>query len=188
MIFKRTIITLLATTMVASPLMNAAHAYDPYYDDYRAVDEWELEEYYQQRRLQEKRAARQQAKQNRHRQEKRVARLRAEEKARKAANRRQHKRQKKKDRNAAVAIGILGLIAGAAIIGSMNNNQRPRIQHNLNQQPYGTNRGRNPRVVYSTQLQPWTQEWYNHCRTKYRSFNPETGNFFGYDGKYHFCK
>jgi hypothetical protein len=36
--------------------------------------------------------------------------------------------------------------------------------------------------------QPWTPEWYAYCRAKYRSFNPSTGYYLGYDGVYHFCR
>lgn len=34
---------------------------------------------------------------------------------------------------------------------------------------------------------PWSPEWYQACSRNYRSFNPNTGNYVGYDGKYHFC-
>jgi hypothetical protein len=36
--------------------------------------------------------------------------------------------------------------------------------------------------------QPWTPEWFAYCRAKYRSFNPSTGYYLGYDGVYHFCR
>lgn len=36
--------------------------------------------------------------------------------------------------------------------------------------------------------EPWTQEWYAYCDNRYRSFNPQTGYFMGYDGQYHFCR
>src|SRR5688572_20770458 len=29
---------------------------------------------------------------------------------------------------------------------------------------------------------PWTPEWYDYCAYRYRSFNPNTGYFMGYDG------
>lgn len=34
---------------------------------------------------------------------------------------------------------------------------------------------------------PWTPEWYDYCDARYRSFNPDTGYFMGYDGYPHFC-
>ena len=45
-----------------------------------------------------------------------------------------------------------------------------------------------PPVRYDYGLRPWTGEWYNYCSSKYRSFNPRTGYFLGYDGDYHFCR
>lgn len=37
-------------------------------------------------------------------------------------------------------------------------------------------------------LAPWTDAWYAYCRGKYRSFNPETGRYLGFDGVLHFCQ
>lgn len=37
-------------------------------------------------------------------------------------------------------------------------------------------------------LEPWSKAWFAYCTDKYRSFNPRTGRYFGYDGEYHFCK
>lgn len=34
---------------------------------------------------------------------------------------------------------------------------------------------------------PWTPEWYAWCARRYRSFDPNTGYYLGYDGEYHFC-
>ncbi|MEM7289260.1 MAG: BA14K family protein [Pseudomonadota bacterium] len=36
-------------------------------------------------------------------------------------------------------------------------------------------------------LQPWTPGWREWCQNRYRSFNPSTGTFRGYDGLDHFC-
>lgn len=38
-----------------------------------------------------------------------------------------------------------------------------------------------------TNLQPWTPGWREWCDNRYRSFNPTTGTFRGYDGLDHFC-
>jgi hypothetical protein len=35
---------------------------------------------------------------------------------------------------------------------------------------------------------PWTPDWYDYCGARYRSFNPSTGYFMGYDGYPHFCR
>jgi hypothetical protein len=42
--------------------------------------------------------------------------------------------------------------------------------------------------VYPGYLQPWTPQWYSYCSATYRSFNPRTGLYKGYDGRYHFCQ
>ncbi|MDJ0612774.1 MAG: BA14K family protein [Rhizobiaceae bacterium] len=36
-------------------------------------------------------------------------------------------------------------------------------------------------------LEPWTPGWREWCQNRYRSFNPSTGTFRGYDGLDHFC-
>ncbi len=36
--------------------------------------------------------------------------------------------------------------------------------------------------------QPWTDEWYDYCAAKYRSFNPETGRYKTYSGRYRLCR
>jgi len=35
---------------------------------------------------------------------------------------------------------------------------------------------------------PWTPDWYTYCYSRYRSFNPNSGTFIGYDGYEHFCR
>ena len=42
-------------------------------------------------------------------------------------------------------------------------------------------------VYVRRSLQPWSRGWYNYCRSRYRSFDPRTGTFLGYDGREHFC-
>jgi hypothetical protein len=36
-------------------------------------------------------------------------------------------------------------------------------------------------------LQPWTPDWYTYCAQKFKSFDPHTGEFVGFDGKPYFC-
>ena len=36
--------------------------------------------------------------------------------------------------------------------------------------------------------QPWSPDWYSYCYSRYRSFNPNTGTFIGYDGYERFCR
>lgn len=48
-----------------------------------------------------------------------------------------------------------------------------------------------PRPVYRRagyRPPAWSEEWYNYCYARYRSFNPRTGTFIGYDGYERFCR
>lgn len=36
--------------------------------------------------------------------------------------------------------------------------------------------------------EPWTDDWYAYCHARYRSFNPQSGTFLGYDGYERFCR
>ncbi|WP_319533537.1 BA14K family protein [uncultured Cohaesibacter sp.] len=77
-------------------------------------------------------------------------------------------------RNAAFAIGAFtGLAVGAIAV---NANQRHHYR------PY------RPAPVYYGSPAPWTPGWYSYCSSRYRSFNPHTGYFRGYDGRLHFCR
>ena len=44
-----------------------------------------------------------------------------------------------------------------------------------------------PRVYYDRCPSPWSRSWYAYCDAKYVSFNPRTGRFKGYDGRWHTC-
>ena len=47
-----------------------------------------------------------------------------------------------------------------------------------------------PKVITyneSASIEPWSADWQDYCRTKYRSFNSKSGTFLGYDGDRHFC-
>ncbi|HEU4985946.1 MAG TPA: BA14K family protein [Rhizobiaceae bacterium] len=46
-----------------------------------------------------------------------------------------------------------------------------------------------PEVVYVREApEPWTRGWYRECSIRYRSFDPGTGTYLGYDGREHFCE
>ncbi|MEO1066917.1 MAG: BA14K family protein [Pseudomonadota bacterium] len=82
-----------------------------------------------------------------------------------------HRRYKRHRGNgAAVAAGIIGLTAGAIIASQAHKSHR-----------------RN-RVIRHSSFEPFTPEWYAACARKYRSFNPETGRFLSYSGKYRLCR
>ncbi|MCO6387660.1 BA14K family protein [Aliihoeflea sp. 40Bstr573] len=96
-----------------------------------------------------------------------------------------------------VAAGVLGLAAGALIAGSANNRPvygeryydggyAPRPVY---QRPVRVYEERRPVYVerYAT-FEPWTRDWYRYCSDRYRSFDPDTGTFVGYDGVRRFCE
>lgn len=72
--------------------------------------------------------------------------------------------------NGYFATGLLGLAAGALIGSALT-------------QPYYYAA---PPVRYS--YVAWSPEWYSYCASKYRSFNPNTGYYLAYSGKYRFCR
>ena len=72
--------------------------------------------------------------------------------------------------NGAAAAGFIGLAAGAIIGSAM-----------ANPYPHGG-------AYYYGPPAPWSPAWYSYCSSRYQSFNPNTGYFFGYDGRYHFCR
>jgi len=78
---------------------------------------------------------------------------------------------------------LLGLGAGALIGGLIvNNNNRAynRGYNNANRRPV--------RRSYRNRYEPWTDAWYDDCFRRYRSFNPDTGYFLAYSGRYVFCR
>ncbi len=96
----------------------------------------------------------------------------------------------------ALAAGIIGLAAGALIVGALNQPRpapvyRPRPvyrQAPIDAYPDAPPPPREPHVItYNDEVEPWTRDWYRYCTNRYRSFNPETGTFRGYDGRSHFC-
>lgn len=93
----------------------------------------------------------------------------------------------------AAAAGIIGFAAGAILGGALS---APRYGHGHHGGGYYE-----PDVVYVEPapvyvqpapayyaVEPWTAEWYAYCESKYRSFNPSTGYFKGYDGQFHLCR
>lgn len=69
---------------------------------------------------------------------------------------------------AAVAAGVIGGLAlGAAIAGAAS---AP------------------PPVAYAPAPAYGGGDWLAYCSSKYRSFNPATGLYLGYDGQYHPCQ
>src|SRR5262245_5732539 len=100
--------------------------------------------------------------------------------------------------DAALAAGVLGLAVGAIAGSALADNPpyRPVYNEPIYEEPaYARPVIVRPRPVrpYYTEyrdvggLQPWSPEWYRWCGDTYRSFDPDTGTFVGYDGEQHFC-
>ena len=105
--------------------------------------------------------------------------------------------------DAALAAGVLGLAVGAIAGSALADNPpyRPVYNEPIYEEPayeepaYARPVVVRPRPVrpYYTEyrdvggLQPWSPEWYRWCGDTYRSFDPDTGTFVGYDGEQHFC-
>ncbi len=81
--------------------------------------------------------------------------------------------------NNGAAAAIIGLGFGV-MIGSLL--AQPR--HRYGYDDYGYEEP----VRYPYRPQPWTEEWYVYCDQKYKTFDPRTGKFRGYDGRLHLCR
>lgn len=55
---------------------------------------------------------------------------------------------------------------------------------------YAPRRVERPRIYAAPvagRPEPWSAAWYSYCESRYRSFDPRSGTFLGYDGQRHFC-
>ena len=82
------------------------------------------------------------------------------------------------------AAAIFGFGVGAVLGGALSG---PYYGPNYYYRPAPRVYYRRAPVVGTYRLTPWTPEWYAYCESRYRSFNPRTGYFLGYDGDHHFC-
>jgi hypothetical protein len=116
---------------------------------------------------------------------------------------RQHEVRRSSDSRDLVVAGILGLAVGdiaAGVIASSEEDEpvnpyrhpRPQIDReylfgNL-AEPEVTEE---PEVVYYNEyepnFEPWSRDWQRWCSREYRSFDPDTGTYIGYDGIERFC-
>ncbi len=75
----------------------------------------------------------------------------------------------RRSNGAAVAAGVIGGLAlGAAIAGAAAAPPPP--------------------VAYAPAYAPPPGDWYAYCASKYRSFDPASGTYLGYDGLRHPCQ
>jgi hypothetical protein len=79
----------------------------------------------------------------------------------------------------AVGAGLLGFGVGA-IVGSALTPREVYVAPPPPRPTYYTPAGYGP--------PPWTPDWYTYCYSRYRSFDPNSGTFVGYDGYEHFCR
>lgn len=84
--------------------------------------------------------------------------------------------------------GILGLAAGALVVGLANQNDPEPVYDNYYRKPRPRPVREYPETVYyGGSFEPWSRDWYEYCSDRYRSFDPQSGTFMGYDGREHFC-
>jgi hypothetical protein len=84
------------------------------------------------------------------------------------------------------------IIAGAAgfAVGTLFGNATARPRYVAPRAVYVAP----PRAVYVAPAPvyympaPWTPQWYSYCAGKYRSFDPRSGTYVGYDGLRHMCQ
>jgi len=83
------------------------------------------------------------------------------------------------DAGAAIAAGMAWLIIGGIIAGQ---------QRDYYDGPYYYRRGYYaPAPVYVAPVVPGPG-WEAYCFSRYRSFDPITGTYLGYDGRRHYCQ
>ena len=88
---------------------------------------------------------------------------------------------------AAVAAGVIGLAAGAILLGAAN---RPAYAGPPPPPPATYY----PPAPYPGQVhgavgyQPWSPAWYQYCSSKFRSFTPSTGTYTTSRGAQRFCQ
>lgn len=95
-------------------------------------------------------------------------------------------RDRHSDRDAAIAGGIglaTGLLIGGLVVDRPPS-PRPRFDRFPPPPPPRWDRDRPHHQRFA---RPWTPGWYRWCSTTYRSFNPRSGMFVGWDGRRRFC-
>lgn len=86
--------------------------------------------------------------------------------------------------------GVGALVGGTtgAVVGTDHEDKRYAALYDQAYQDCLERAGYREQPVYAEGPEPWTNEWYEYCSAKYRSFNAETGEFMSYSGEYKFCR
>lgn len=114
-----------------------------------------------------------------------------------AANAGDRWRHHRHDAGDLAVAGVLGLAVGALAAGIATQPEPQYYDPDYAEPVYREPRPRprpqryydtGPDVVYLDGLDPWTPEWYRYCEDRYRSFDPHSGTYVGYDGRRHFCE
>ncbi|MCD1263374.1 BA14K family protein [Shinella sp. AETb1-6] len=101
---------------------------------------------------------------------------------------REHRRHRDRDALIGGALGLAtGVIIGGAIASQPRYDEPRYIERRYVEPEYYPEPER--RVIYrpAPSYEPWTRSWYDYCARRYRSFDPQSGTFVGYDGREHFC-
>lgn len=86
-----------------------------------------------------------------------------------------------RSRGGNAAAGVIGLAAGAIIGSAITQSQRPRVI-------YAPSAYHSPAPYRAYRYsEPWSQRWYSYCSRKFRSFNPRTETYRGYNGRDYSC-
>jgi hypothetical protein len=88
----------------------------------------------------------------------------------------------------AIIGGGVGTFAGAANASAAWRRAYDRAYGDCMRSNARYDGGRRERPVRAAAPEPGSPEWYDYCSAKYRSFNPDTGYYRGYDGQYHLCR
>jgi hypothetical protein len=78
-------------------------------------------------------------------------------------------------RGGAVAAGVLGGLIIGSIIASAPYRYRGRVYYYA------------PGPVYAPGYYGY-RDWLGYCFSRYRSFDPRSGTYLGYDGRRHYCR
>ncbi|MBZ0215829.1 MAG: BA14K family protein [Fimbriimonadaceae bacterium] len=86
------------------------------------------------------------------------------------------------------AVGA-GAAIGAGVGGVSGAANRGRHWNNVYHAEYNNcMRGSRSNAGYGSAPPRWSDEWYDYCASRYRSFNPSTGKYLTNSGHYRYCQ